>query len=172
MATVPNNVPDGYDLKRSSLESLDRFLELQPTQSLQRSPTKWFRCQRFMYRPPTVRRTLVSRQLLMISIDPEVWWWWWSHVFLWWLQLLAFKHCRSIDSGVVTEKCCNCYPLSIPYVQKPQKSVLPVWHVQHCLVDPLRRSSVKIGTIQRRLAWPLRKDDTHKSRSVTNFFNI
>ena len=37
-------------------------------------------------------------------------------------------------------------------------------------MDPLRRSSVKIGTIQRRLAWPLRKDDTHKSRSVTNFF--
>ena len=30
--------------------------------------------------------------------------------------------------------------------------------------------SVKIGTIQRRLAWPLRKDDTHKSRSVNNFF--
>jgi len=30
--------------------------------------------------------------------------------------------------------------------------------------------SVKIGTIQRRLAWPLRKDDTHKSRSVTHFF--
>ena len=35
---------------------------------------------------------------------------------------------------------------------------------------PLRGSSVKIGTIQRRLAWPLRKDDTHKSRSVNNFF--
>ena len=33
----------------------------------------------------------------------------------------------------------------------------------------LRGSSVKIGTIQRRLAWPLRKDDTHKSRSVNNF---
>ena len=31
------------------------------------------------------------------------------------------------------------------------------------------RSSDKIGTIQRRLAWPLRKDDTHKSRSVTSF---
>ena len=27
-----------------------------------------------------------------------------------------------------------------------------------------KRSSAKIGTIQRRLAWPLRKDDTHKSR--------
>ena len=42
----------------------------------------------------------------------------------------------------------------------------------HCPLDSLRRSSVKIGTIQRRLAWPLRKDDTHKSRSVTNFFQI
>ncbi|CAN0841132.1 hypothetical protein LINGRAHAP2_LOCUS3106 [Linum grandiflorum] len=28
----------------------------------------------------------------------------------------------------------------------------------------------KIGTIQRRLAWPLRKDDTHKSRNGPNFF--
>ena len=37
-------------------------------------------------------------------------------------------------------------------------------------LDSLRGSSVKIGTIQRRLAWPLRKDDTHKSRSVHNFF--
>ena len=27
----------------------------------------------------------------------------------------------------------------------------------------------KIGTIQRRLAWPLRKDDTHKSRTY-HFF--
>ncbi|KAG5625694.1 hypothetical protein H5410_010912, partial [Solanum commersonii] len=27
-------------------------------------------------------------------------------------------------------------------------------------------TSDKIGTIQRRLAWPLRKDDTHKSRNV------
>ena len=40
------------------------------------------------------------------------------------------------------------------------------------VLDSLRGSSVKIGTIQRRLAWPLRKDDTHKSRSVTNFFDI
>ena len=35
-------------------------------------------------------------------------------------------------------------------------------------MDSLRGSSVKIGTIQRILAWPLRKDDTHKSISVTN----
>ena len=39
-------------------------------------------------------------------------------------------------------------------------------------LDSLRGSSVKIGTIQRRLAWPLRKDDTHKSRSVNNFFTF
>ena len=46
-------------------------------------------------------------------------------------------------------------------------------HWRQCrsiLLDPLRRSSVKIGTIQRRLAWPLRKDDTHKSGSVTCFY--
>ena len=34
-------------------------------------------------------------------------------------------------------------------------------------MESLRGSSDKIGTIQRKLAWPLRKDDTHKSRSVT-----
>ena len=39
-------------------------------------------------------------------------------------------------------------------------------------MDSLRGSSVKIGTIQRRLAWPLRKDDTHKSRSVNNSFVV
>ena len=38
-------------------------------------------------------------------------------------------------------------------------------------LDSLRGSSVKIGMIQRRLAWPLRKDDTHKSRSETSFFS-
>ena len=38
--------------------------------------------------------------------------------------------------------------------------------------DSLRGSSVKIGTIQRRLAWPLRKDDTHNSRSVNNVFRF
>ena len=34
------------------------------------------------------------------------------------------------------------------------------------LKDSLRGSSVKLRTMQRRLAWPLRKDDPHKSRSV------
>ena len=47
------------------------------------------------------------------------------------------------------------------------------WRHHQCLfvilMDSLRGTSGKIGTIQRRLAWPLRKDDTHKSRSVTIF---
>ena len=40
---------------------------------------------------------------------------------------------------------------------------------QTSLSDSLRGSSDKIGTIQRRLAWPLRKDDTRESRSVPGF---
>ena len=35
--------------------------------------------------------------------------------------------------------------------------------------DSLRGPSVKIGTTKRRLAWPLRKDDMHTSRSVNDF---
>ena len=46
----------------------------------------------------------------------------------------------------------------------------PCMCVPKLRTDSLRRSSDKIGTIQRRLAWPLRKDDTHKSRRVTKFF--
>ena len=42
----------------------------------------------------------------------------------------------------------------------------------HCPVDSLWGSSDKIGMIQRRLAWPLRKDDTHRSRRVTSFLLV
>ena len=34
--------------------------------------------------------------------------------------------------------------------------------------DYLWGSSLKLGTIQRRLAWPLGEDDTHKSKSVNS----
>ena len=37
------------------------------------------------------------------------------------------------------------------------------------LTDSLRGPSVRIGTIQRRLPLPLRKDDTHESRSANIF---
>ena len=44
------------------------------------------------------------------------------------------------------------------------------WIEQPVLIlDSLRGSSVKLGTMQRRLAWPPRKDDTQKSRSVSNW---
>ena len=36
----------------------------------------------------------------------------------------------------------------------------------HRFADALRGSSVRLGTMQRILAWPLRKDDMHTSRSV------
>jgi hypothetical protein len=45
-----------------------------------------------------------------------------------------------------------------------------IGNLHKSLLDLLRESSVKIGTIQRRLAWPLRKDDTHKSRKYHTFF--
>ena len=38
------------------------------------------------------------------------------------------------------------------------------------LTDSLWGSSVEVGTIQRRLAWPLRKDDTHTQRIVNNCY--
>ena len=38
--------------------------------------------------------------------------------------------------------------------------------------DSLSGSSVQIGTIQRRLAWPLRKDDTRKSRSTNILYMV
>ena len=38
--------------------------------------------------------------------------------------------------------------------------------VNSCVSDSLQGSSAKLGAIQRIFAWPLHKDDTHKSRSV------
>ena len=35
--------------------------------------------------------------------------------------------------------------------------------VQTCTLDSLRGSSIEFGAVPRRLAWPLRKDDAHKS---------
>jgi hypothetical protein len=52
------------------------------------------------------------------------------------------------------------------------KSIFMIYRTgKHVHWDP-HGSSVKIGTIQRRLAWPLRKDDTLKSRSVYPFFSL
>ena len=44
----------------------------------------------------------------------------------------------------------------------------PLHHVPKQWLHSLRGSSVKIGTIQRGSAWPLWKDDMHKSRSANH----
>ena len=56
-----------------------------------------------------------------------------------------------------------------------RKTFLRVWRAGYNKLpakrsEPRKRSSAKIGTIQRRLAWPLRKDDTHKSRMYHFWF--
>ena len=52
-------------------------------------------------------------------------------------------------------------------------SPITVLRRKHVFIsDPLRGSSVKIRTIQRRVAWPLRKDATHKSRGVIITFAV
>nr|PNR25961.1 hypothetical protein PHYPA_031270 [Physcomitrium patens] len=45
-----------------------------------------------------------------------------------------------------------------------------IWDGGRAVVHVSSETSDKIGTIQRRLAWPLRKDDTHKSRNGPNLF--
>ena len=50
-----------------------------------------------------------------------------------------------------------------------RKSHLAFICLQKRLLVVSLETSDKIGTIQRRLAWPLRKDDTHKSRNGPNF---
>lgn len=53
-------------------------------------------------------------------------------------------------------------------VQSQRQSMTYKSERRHHIVSS--ETSDKIGTIQRRLAWPLRKDDTHKSRNGPNFF--
>ena len=49
------------------------------------------------------------------------------------------------------------------------RNILSLYKLIFRLFDCLRALN-KIGNIQRRLAWPLRKDDTHKSRKTYPFF--
>ena len=70
------------------------------------------------------------------------------------------------NSTVVTQT-----QLAITYFLKPPLRNHPLRKSQnHTVEDSLRGSSVKIGTMQRILAWPLRKDDTHTSRSANGFY--
>ena len=61
----------------------------------------------------------------------------------------------AIITTVTITYACVCYTNTVV-------TVITQHHiVQHNIMDSLRGSSVNIGTTQRRLAWPLRKDDTH-----------
>ena len=82
-------------------------------------------------------------------------------------MILQFAHCYQVWAGLA--------PLAsapISFLKLFTRSFAfrgMALALQSSISDSLRGSSVKIGTIQRRLAWPLRKDDTHKSRSVNIF---
>ena len=82
----------------------------------------------------------------------------------WLSSLLASQRCTCADKTLATRR------WSASHLRSGQSQSQQT--LNNLCLDSLRGSSVKIGTIQRRLAWPLRKDDTHKSRSVNNFFYI
>ena len=52
------------------------------------------------------------------------------------------------------------------HVRTRTRTYILIHTCTHSHMDSLRGLSVKIGTIQRSLAWPLHKDDACKSRSV------
>ena len=66
------------------------------------------------------------------------------------------------------------YSYTIAYHNIASYIILQYNILQHrvyatCFIrDSLRGSSVKLGTIRRVLAWPLRKDGTRRSRSVNH----
>ncbi|KAF9672609.1 hypothetical protein SADUNF_Sadunf11G0060200 [Salix dunnii] len=71
----------------------------------------------------------------------------------------------------------NCYMMPVvfkrlKYLIGPRMvtDLVPFLYAEQRTPDVPEGTSDKIGTIQRRLAWPLRKDDTHKSRNGPNFF--
>ena len=103
-----------------------------------------------------------------------------SSVSIWLLGLVALFSLRvrevpgSIPGAALSpwlRKIAWTLPVGDVHVQPGQLSLSTGSRLaRNVLLDSLRGSSVKIGTIQRRLAWPLRKDDTHKLRSGNNFF--
>ena len=86
-------------------------------------------------------------------------------------RLYYFIHCR--NSGPNSRECpdCGCVEVTCwARITRGRREIAACLLPKHNILDSLRGSSVKIGTIQRRFAWPLRKDDTHKSKSVNFFF--
>ncbi|CBI24270.3 unnamed protein product, partial [Vitis vinifera] len=71
---------------------------------------------------------------------------------------------KSRNGKKTEDKCPTCNPETILQMSSYYPALL--------LKLVSSETSDKIGTIQRRLAWPLRKDDTHKSRNGPNFFSF
>ncbi|TKY74920.1 hypothetical protein E2542_SST03685 [Spatholobus suberectus] len=64
------------------------------------------------------------------------------------------------------------YAVLLPLSPTPSELTPILEFISRCTTSSVVPSgtSDKIGTIQRRLAWPLRKDDTHKSRNRSKYF--
>ena len=72
--------------------------------------------------------------------------------------------------GEVLHVCIHCVSRETPDVT-PCRTSPPMPVFCTCLVrNAWCNTMLKLGTIQRILAWPLRKDDTHTSRSVSKIF--
>ena len=69
-----------------------------------------------------------------------------------------------VDFFLSTESAASRGPFGLPIMEPCGLHPCYILGPEPSLSEPLTRSSAKIGTIQRRLAWPLRKDDTHNSR--------
>ena len=67
-------------------------------------------------------------------------------------------HRRPIDQPTIRKHLDGCCFSGVTLQHRRKHGFID----DHAILDPLRRSSVKIGTIQGISAWPLREDDTHK----------
>ena len=74
-----------------------------------------------------------------------------------------------VDFFLSTESAASRGPFGLPIMEPCGLHPCYILGPKPSLSEPLTRSSAKIGTIQRRLAWPLRKDDT-QNREAFHIF--
>ena len=81
---------------------------------------------------------------------------------------------RSRPHLQVVGPCCSPFKFGSSKIPFPHRTIMKPAMSSYLSALPPKlvssETSDKIGTIQRRLAWPLHKDDTHKSRNGPNFF--
>ena len=74
------------------------------------------------------------------------------------------------SSNLCSARTCNLNGQEI--LNQSSKLILPLLHKRRGLMDSLRGSSVKIGTIQRRLAWPCARMTRTNREEYTIFLSI